>query len=168
MHRLLSLLKKKRLINADTTSQLYSLGPGVVELAWVLLRQQDLRTICHPHLERLRQAAMKRSACISAWETDVSASKNSKAVRTSNIPKPQGWRPPYMSAPESVPGLPAASGAGGSPGHPAPACHNAQYAHGPRATPGGVDHRTPAWVCCECRRTLAMGLSSGCAHPGLE
>ncbi len=55
-HRLLSLLKKKRLINADTTSQLYSLGPGVVELAWVLLRQQDLRTVCHPHLERLRQA----------------------------------------------------------------------------------------------------------------
>ena len=55
-HRLLSLLKKKRLIHADTTSQLYSLGPGVVELAWVLLRQQDLQTICHPHLEHLRQA----------------------------------------------------------------------------------------------------------------
>src|ERR671922_2436084 len=54
-HRLLSLLKKKRLIMADATSQLYSLGPGVVELAWLLLRQQDLRTVCHPHLERLRQ-----------------------------------------------------------------------------------------------------------------
>src|SRR5919198_1961997 len=54
-HRLLSLLKKKRLIHADATSQLYSLGPGVVELAWVLLRQQDLRTVCHPHMERLRQ-----------------------------------------------------------------------------------------------------------------
>lgn len=55
-HRLLSLLKKKRLIHADATSQLYSLGPGVVELAWVLLRQQDLRSVCHPYLERLRQA----------------------------------------------------------------------------------------------------------------
>jgi DNA-binding IclR family transcriptional regulator len=32
-HRLLSLLKKKRLIIADTASQLYSLGPGVVEAA---------------------------------------------------------------------------------------------------------------------------------------
>ena len=55
-HRLLSLLKKKRLIMADAASQLYSLGPGVVELAWILLRQQDLRTVCHPYLERLRQA----------------------------------------------------------------------------------------------------------------
>jgi DNA-binding IclR family transcriptional regulator len=55
-HRLLSLLKKKRLITADATSQLYSLGPGVVELAWIILRQQDLRTVCSPYLERLRQA----------------------------------------------------------------------------------------------------------------
>jgi DNA-binding IclR family transcriptional regulator len=55
-HRLLSLLKKKRLITGDTTSQLYSLGPGVVELAWIILRQQDLRTVCAPYLERLRQA----------------------------------------------------------------------------------------------------------------
>jgi len=56
-HRLLSLLKKKRLITADATSQLYSLGPGVVELAWIILRQQqDLRTLCAPSLERLRQA----------------------------------------------------------------------------------------------------------------
>src|SRR5438132_14311524 len=53
-HRLLSLLKKKRLIHADTTSQLYSLEPGVVELACLLLRQQGLRTVCHPHLEHLR------------------------------------------------------------------------------------------------------------------
>jgi DNA-binding IclR family transcriptional regulator len=55
-HRLLSLLKKKRLIIADAASQLYSLGPGVVELSWLLLRQQDLRTVCAPYLERLRQA----------------------------------------------------------------------------------------------------------------
>ena len=55
-HRLLSLLKKKRLIIADAASQLYSLGPGVVELAWIILRQQDLRTVCAPYLERLRQA----------------------------------------------------------------------------------------------------------------
>jgi DNA-binding IclR family transcriptional regulator len=55
-HRLLSLLKKKRLIMADATSQLYSLGPGVVELAGIILRQQDLRTVCYPYLERLRQA----------------------------------------------------------------------------------------------------------------
>ena len=40
---------------------------------------------------------MKRSACISAWGIGVSASKSSKAVRTSNTPKRQGWRPPYMS-----------------------------------------------------------------------
>jgi IclR family acetate operon transcriptional repressor len=55
-HRLLSLLKKKRLITADAASQLYGLGPGIVELAWVILRQQDLRTVCAPYLERLRQA----------------------------------------------------------------------------------------------------------------
>lgn len=54
-HRLLALLKKKRLITADATSQLYSLGPGIVELAWITLRQQDLRTVCAPYLERLRQ-----------------------------------------------------------------------------------------------------------------
>jgi IclR family acetate operon transcriptional repressor len=55
-HRLLSLLKKKRLITSDPASQLYSLGPGVVELAWNILRQQDLRSVCAPYLERLRQA----------------------------------------------------------------------------------------------------------------
>ncbi|HEY7491774.1 MAG TPA: IclR family transcriptional regulator [Candidatus Tectomicrobia bacterium] len=55
-HRLLSLLKKKRLITADTASQLYGLGPGVVELAWIMLRQHDLRPVCTPYLERLRQA----------------------------------------------------------------------------------------------------------------
>src|SRR5215510_2825095 len=55
-HRLLSLLKKKRLISADATSQLYSLGPGIVELAWIILRQQDVRSVCAPYLERLRQA----------------------------------------------------------------------------------------------------------------
>lgn len=54
-HRLLSLLKKKGLIVADPESQLYSLGPGVVELAWTVLRQQDLRAVCHPYLEQLRQ-----------------------------------------------------------------------------------------------------------------
>ena len=54
-HRLLSLLKKKRLITTDAASQLYSLGPGVVELSWIILRQQDLRTVCAPYLERLRQ-----------------------------------------------------------------------------------------------------------------
>jgi DNA-binding IclR family transcriptional regulator len=55
-HRLLSVLKKKGLISADPTSQLYSLGPGVVELAWVVLRQQDLRTVCLPYLEQLQRA----------------------------------------------------------------------------------------------------------------
>ena len=55
-YRLLSLLKKKGLIVACPHTQLYSLGPGLVELAWVVLRQQDLRSVCRPHLERLRQA----------------------------------------------------------------------------------------------------------------
>jgi len=55
-YRLLSLLKKKGLIVTCPNSQLYSLGPGLVELAWVVLRQQDLRSVCHPYLERLRQA----------------------------------------------------------------------------------------------------------------
>ena len=54
-HRMLSLLKKKGLIVSSPNNQLYSLGPGIVELAWVVLRQQDLRSICHPYLERLRQ-----------------------------------------------------------------------------------------------------------------
>lgn len=55
-YRLLSLLKKRGLIVSCPSSQLYSLGPGLVELAWVVLRQQDLRSVCHPYLERLRQA----------------------------------------------------------------------------------------------------------------
>lgn len=54
-YRLLSLLRKKGLIVSCPDSQLYSLGPGLVELAWVILRQQDLRRVCQPYLERLRQ-----------------------------------------------------------------------------------------------------------------
>jgi DNA-binding IclR family transcriptional regulator len=55
-HRLLSLLKKKGLVVVDPSTQLYSLGPALVELAWIVLRQQDLRSLCRPYLERLRQA----------------------------------------------------------------------------------------------------------------
>lgn len=55
-HRLLSVLKKKGLVVMDPTTQLYSLGPALVDLAWIVLRQQDLRTICRPFMERLRQA----------------------------------------------------------------------------------------------------------------
>jgi DNA-binding IclR family transcriptional regulator len=55
VHRLLSLLRKKGLIVSDPDSQLYSLGPGIVELAWVVLQQQDLRTICRPYIERLHR-----------------------------------------------------------------------------------------------------------------
>jgi DNA-binding IclR family transcriptional regulator len=55
-YRLLSLLKKRGLIVSCPNSQLYSLGPGLVDLAWVVLRQQDLRSVCRPYLERLRQA----------------------------------------------------------------------------------------------------------------
>ncbi|MBI3329348.1 MAG: IclR family transcriptional regulator [Nitrospinae bacterium] len=56
VHRLLSLLKRRGLVVADSTSQLYSLGPGLVELAWIVLRQQDLRAVCRPHLEELQRA----------------------------------------------------------------------------------------------------------------
>jgi DNA-binding IclR family transcriptional regulator len=55
-HRLLSLLKKKGLVVMDPTTQLYSLGPALVDLAWIVLRQQDLRTVCRPFMEQLRQA----------------------------------------------------------------------------------------------------------------
>jgi DNA-binding IclR family transcriptional regulator len=55
-HRLLSLLKKKGLVVVDPATQLYSLGPALVELAWIVLRQQDLRSLCRPYLEQLRQA----------------------------------------------------------------------------------------------------------------
>jgi DNA-binding IclR family transcriptional regulator len=55
-HRLLSLLRKKGLVVVDPSTQLYSLGPALVELAWIVLRQQDLRSLCRPYLERLRQA----------------------------------------------------------------------------------------------------------------
>jgi DNA-binding IclR family transcriptional regulator len=55
-HRLLSLLRKKGLVVVDPATQLYSLGPALVELAWIVLRQQDLRSLCRPHLEKLRQA----------------------------------------------------------------------------------------------------------------
>ena len=54
-HRLLALLKKKGLVVADPRTQLYSLGPGIVDLAWVVLRQQDLRDVCRPYLLRLQQ-----------------------------------------------------------------------------------------------------------------
>lgn len=54
-HRLLALLKKKGLVVADPKTQLYSLGSGVVDLAWVVLRQQDLRDVCRPYLVRLQQ-----------------------------------------------------------------------------------------------------------------
>jgi DNA-binding IclR family transcriptional regulator len=55
-HRLLSLLKKKGLVVVNPATQLYSLGPALVELAWIVLRQQDLRSLCRPYLEQLRQA----------------------------------------------------------------------------------------------------------------
>ncbi len=55
-HRLLSILRKKGLIIADPVRQLYSLGPGVVELAWMSLQQQDLNALCRPYLEQLRRA----------------------------------------------------------------------------------------------------------------
>src|SRR5918992_1741133 len=54
-HRLLSLLKKKGLVVVDPATQLYSLGPALVELAWIVLRQQDLRSVCRPYMEQLRQ-----------------------------------------------------------------------------------------------------------------
>lgn len=57
VHRLLSLLRKKGLIVSDPDSQLYSLGPGVVDLAWTILRQQDLRAVCRPYLEQLRRVS---------------------------------------------------------------------------------------------------------------
>jgi DNA-binding IclR family transcriptional regulator len=56
VHRLLALLKKKGLVVADATSQLYSLGPALVELAWVVLQQQDLRAVCRLPMEELRRA----------------------------------------------------------------------------------------------------------------
>ena len=56
VYRLLSLLKKRGLIVSCPHSQLYSLGPGLVELAWVVMRQQDLGSVCRPYLQRLRQA----------------------------------------------------------------------------------------------------------------
>jgi DNA-binding IclR family transcriptional regulator len=55
-HRLLSILKKKGLVIVDPSTQLYSLGPALVELAWIVLRQQDLRSLCRPYLEEMRQA----------------------------------------------------------------------------------------------------------------
>jgi DNA-binding IclR family transcriptional regulator len=55
-HRLLSLLKKKGLVVIEPATQLYSLGPALVELAWIVLRQQDLRSVCRPYMEQLRQS----------------------------------------------------------------------------------------------------------------
>jgi DNA-binding IclR family transcriptional regulator len=79
-HRLLSLLKKKGLVVTEPGSQLYSLGPTLVDLAWVVLRQQDLRTVCHPHMEDLRRATHEtvslhirmgdRRVCVEELESD--------------------------------------------------------------------------------------------------
>jgi DNA-binding IclR family transcriptional regulator len=55
-HRLLSILKKRGIVVMDPTTQLYSLGPALVDLAWIVLRQQDLRTICRPFMEQMRHA----------------------------------------------------------------------------------------------------------------
>ena len=80
VHRLLSLLKKKGLVVADATSQLYSLGPALVELAWVVLRQQDLRAVCRLPMEDLRRATNEtvslhvrmadRRVCVEELESD--------------------------------------------------------------------------------------------------
>src|SRR3712207_7164722 len=43
-HRLLSVLKKKGLVVIDPATQLYSLGPALVDLAWIVLRQQDRKS----------------------------------------------------------------------------------------------------------------------------
>ena len=80
VYRLLSLLKKKGLVVADPTSQLYSLGPALVELAWVVLRQQDLRAMCRLPMEELRRATNEtvslhirmadRRVCVEELESD--------------------------------------------------------------------------------------------------
>ena len=80
VHRLLSLLKTKGLVVADATSQLYSLGPALVELAWVVLRQQDLRAVCRLPMEDLRRATNEtvslhvrmadRRVCVEELESD--------------------------------------------------------------------------------------------------
>jgi DNA-binding IclR family transcriptional regulator len=59
VHRLLSLLKKKELVVVDPVTQLYSLGAALVELAWIVLRQQDPRSMCRPYMEQLHQITNK-------------------------------------------------------------------------------------------------------------
>ncbi len=57
LHRLLSLLKKKRMIYQNPSSKQYCLGPGVVELAWNILSRQDLRSLALNYMLQLRELA---------------------------------------------------------------------------------------------------------------
>jgi len=54
LHRILSLLRKKEMIYQDPLSRQYCLGPKVVELAWNVLSQQELRSSVKNYLLHLR------------------------------------------------------------------------------------------------------------------
>ena len=80
-HRLLSVLKKRGLVVMDPTTQLYSLGPALVDLAWIVLRQQDLRTICRPFMEQMRQATNETVSLNIRMGSNVSVWRSWKAIR---------------------------------------------------------------------------------------
>lgn len=55
-HRLLKALQRREFVKLDPATKRYSLGPGAMRLAGVIMERDDLQAIVLPHLERLRTA----------------------------------------------------------------------------------------------------------------
>lgn len=53
-HRLLKALQRREFVVLDQATKRYSLGPGAMRLAGVIMERDDLQAVVLPHLERLR------------------------------------------------------------------------------------------------------------------
>mgnify|MGYP001618146856 FL=1 len=55
VHRLVKALQAREMVVSDPVSRRYSLGPGVMRLARVIMQRDDLQAIALPHLLALRE-----------------------------------------------------------------------------------------------------------------
>lgn len=53
-HRLLKALQTREFLVLDQNTRRYSLGPGAMRLAGVIMQRDDVQAVAMPHLERLR------------------------------------------------------------------------------------------------------------------
>lgn len=61
-HRLLKALQAREFVVFDTTTRLYSLGPGAMRLASIIIQRDDINTVVLPWLERLRRLTGETTA----------------------------------------------------------------------------------------------------------